>query len=142
MAFVFELPTFEPMKSFDISLNQKQLGLLNQPNADVAMLLDTLFAPFSANYDQLALELQREFRQGGSPDVTHLAFDRVKYDNVTGRGSFRIVLDIRFTFGCEDSVTRKEDQTSEWTFVVGRNKATISFYSSPFAEGRSTADEF
>ncbi len=71
-----------------------------------------------------------------------MIFDRVNYDASTGKGCFRIVLDVRFTFGCEDSVTEKKDQTSEWTFTVNHPNKTIAFYSSPFAESRSTADEF
>ena len=66
--------------------------------------------------------------------------DRVKYDAASGKGSFRVVLDIDYTFGCEDLLTKKENETSEWTFQV--NGETISFYSSPFAESPSTADEF
>ena len=109
---------------------------------DTAGFLNLLFAPATANYQQLSLELQREFRQGGSPDVTQLAFDRVNYSPTMGKGSLRIVLDVRFTFGCEDSVTEKKDQTSEWTFAVDKFANTIRFYSSPFADSRSTADEF
>ena len=133
---------FEPMESFEIGLNALQQRLLSLPDGDVSALLNTLFAPASANYDQLALELQREFRQGGSPDVTRLAFDRVNYNAATCKGSFRIVLDVRFTFGCEDSVTEKKDQTSEWTFVFNPVDKNIVFYGSPYAESRSTADEF
>jgi hypothetical protein len=130
------------MESFEIRLSPAQSYLLSIPNADVNVFLNDLFAPASANYNQLALEVQREFRQGGSPDVIRMTFDRVKYNAATGKGNFRIVLDVRFTFGCEDSVTEKKDQTSEWTFTVSQTHKTVTFYSSPFAEGRSTADEF
>ena len=133
---------FEPMESFEIGLNPQQLHLLSLPDSDVSALLNNLFAPASANYNQLALELQREFRQGGSPDVTRMALDRIYYNAAADKGSFRIVLDVRFTFGCEDSVTEKRDQTSEWTFTMNGGTQTIHFYNSPFAEGRSTADEF
>lgn len=133
---------FAPMESFEIKLNQQQIDLFNLPDTDMATFLNNLFAPTSVNYNQLTLELQREFRQGGSPDVTRMAFDRVNYNAATGKGSFRIVLDVRFTFGCEDSVTEKKDQTSEWTFAMNGDTQTIHFYNSPFAEGRSTADEF
>ena len=136
------MPIFDAMESFEISLNPQQLAQLSMPDADTAAFLDDLFEPSCVNYNQLALELQREFRQSGSPDVTRMAFDRVNYNAATGKGSFRIVLDVRFTFGCEDSVTEKKDQTSEWTFSLNRNTRTISLYSSPFAESRSTADEF
>ena len=130
------------MESFEISLSPQQFAQLSGTNSNITGLLNGLFVPGSDNYRKLAFELQREFRQGGSPDVTRITFDRIKYDGAAGKGSFRVVADIRFTFGCEDSVTEKRDQTSEWTFVVDGTRETIAFYSSPFAEGRSTADEF
>lgn len=102
----------------------------------------TFFAPGSNRYQQLAYELQREFKHGGSPQVTDIRFDRVKYDTQTHKGSFRIMLDINFTFGCEDVTTEKKDQTSEWTFEIDMNANTINLFSSPFAVERSTADEF
>ena len=136
------MPIFDAMESFEIGLNPQQLNQLVTHDVDITPLLSDLFAPTSANYNQLALELQREFRQGGSPDVTRMAFDRVDYNAATGKGSFRIVLDVRFTFGCEDSVTEKKDQTSEWSFTLNGDTKTITFYSSPFAESRSTVDEF
>jgi hypothetical protein len=89
----------------------------------------------------LAYELQREFKQGGSPEVTSMVIDRVKYDTATYAGSFRVVLDINFTFGCEDVKTEKYDQTSEWTFSIDMPGKTMSFNNS-FAGERSTADEF
>ena len=128
------------MESFQIMLNQQKANALNQP--DAGAVINGLFTPSSENYNRLALELQREFRQGGSPDVTRMVFDRTKYDVTSGKGSFRIVLDVRFTFGCEDSVTEKKDQTSEWTFSLNKADLSVTFYSSPFAESRSTADEF
>ncbi|WP_457129027.1 hypothetical protein [Mucilaginibacter sp. HD30] len=130
------------MENFQIQLNQQQFEWFGRPDTDAATLLNNLFAPATANYNQLALELQREFRQGGSPDVMRMAFDRVGYCATTGKGSVRIVLDVRFTFGCEDSITEKNNQTSEWTFKVNPLDKTITFQSSPFAEERSTADEF
>lgn len=133
---------FEPMESFETRLNAQQFNLLSLPDNDVNAFLSDLFAPASANYNQLALELQREFRQSGSPDIIRMTFDRVNYNAATGNGSFRIVLDVRFTFGCEDSLTEKKDQTSEWTFALNGDTQTIRFSSSPFAESRSTADEF
>nr|WP_294792204.1 hypothetical protein [uncultured Mucilaginibacter sp.] len=136
------MPIFDAMESFEINLSPLQITQLSKPDANVAAFLDYLFEPSSINYNQLALELQREFRQGGSPDVTRMAFDRVNYSAATGKGSFRIVLDVRFTFGCEDSVTEKKDQTSEWSFALNHDTLTINFSSSPFAESRSTADEF
>lgn len=136
------MPIFEPMENFNINITRQQQDLLKQPDADLTTFLNTLFAPLSANYTQLALELQREFRQAGSPDITAMVIDRVKYNPATGKGSFRVVLDVRFSFLCEDAITEKEDQTSEWTFALNAGEDAISFYSSPFAESRSTADEF
>jgi len=128
------------MESFEISLSPQQVDKLGTPPVDMAAFFDGLFEQGTANYRQLTLELQREFKQGGSPEVRSAAFDRVNYNTATNTGGFRIVLDISFTFGCEDSITEKKDQTSEWTFA--RFGAIIKFYSSPFAESRSTADEF
>ncbi len=130
------------MESFAIKISTEQVNKLIKPGADVQTILSLLFYPGTANYRALAYELQREFRQGGSPDVTRIAFDRISFNQNTGAGKLRVILDIRLTFGCEDSVTEKKDQTSEWTFTVDAANLTIRFYSSPFAESRSTADEF
>jgi len=130
------------MESFEIGLDPALINLLHQPKADIAVVLNTLFAPASANYQKLILELQREFRQHGSPDVTRIAFDRAKHDAAKNTGSFRVLLDVQFSFGCEDSVTDKKDQTSEWTFAVNLVTHIITFCSSPFVDARSTADEF
>ena len=109
---------------------------------DITALLHNFFANGSTNYQRFVYELQREFKQGGSPDVTGIKFDRVNYDAQTYTGSFRVVLDINFTFGCEDMTTEKKDQTSEWTFEIDMDANTINLYSSPYAEARSTVDEF
>ncbi|MEO8887273.1 MAG: hypothetical protein ABI367_14500 [Mucilaginibacter sp.] len=130
------------MEHLSFSLNIAQLHVLSNASPDITVFMDRFFAPDTTYYRQLTYELQREFKQAGSPDITLITFDRVQYNITTGHGSFRIVLDINFTFGCEDVITKKTDQTSEWTFSVDMHHNTISFYSSPFAEGRSTADEF
>ena len=130
------------MEQLTFILNSQQSEIVNHENPDITGFLNQLFAPGSDNYRQLAYELQREFKQGGSPEVTRITIDRVKYDAATAKGSFRIVLDINFTFGCEDVKTEKEGQTSEWTFKLNHAAQTINFYSSPYAESRSTADEF
>ncbi|MCJ8211044.1 hypothetical protein MUY27_15100 [Mucilaginibacter sp. RS28] len=111
-----------------------------QQGDDVNHYLSLLFTPGSASYDQLKYELQREYRFNGSPEVTSIKFDKGQLD--ANKGSFRVILDINFTFGCEDVQTDKHDQTSDWTFDVDREKQLIRFYSSPYAEARSTADEF
>ena len=130
------------MEHLSFTLNTQQLATFKQDNAEITAFLHSFFTPGSNNYQQLTYELQREFKQGGSPEVTAVAFDRVNYDAQTRKGSFRIVLDINFTFGCEDVKTEKQGETSEWTFAVNFPNNTINFYSSPFAESRSTADEF
>lgn len=130
------------MEHLTFSLNTHQLEIFNEGNAYLTAFLHNFFTQGSNNYQQLAYELQREFKQGGSPEVTAIAFDRVNYDAQTFNGSFRIVLDINFTFGCEDVKTDKQGETSEWTFAVNFPNNIINFYSSPFAESRSTADEF
>ena len=130
------------MEKLTYSLAIQELALFNRESAGITAFLHNFFKPGNSNYQQLAYELQREFKQGGSPEVTAVAFDRVKYDALTHKGSFRIVLDINFTFGCEDVKTEKQGETSEWTFAVNFPNNTINFYSSPFAESRSTADEF
>ncbi|WP_214071196.1 hypothetical protein [Mucilaginibacter sp. dw_454] len=130
------------METLDIALNNNQVNLLNHTDVNIDQLLGELFQPATDNYQKLAYELQREFKWGGSPDVTSMVFDRIKYDTTTHKGSFRIVLDISFTFGCEDVRTYKPDQTSEWTFTIHLTEKIMKLYSSPFAESRSTADEF
>lgn len=126
------------MDSLLIPLNDDQLDSLT----DLDNLLNNLFKPGTDNYHKLAYELQREFRHGGSPDVMRIHFDRIKFDGNTGKGSFRIVLDIGFTFGCEDLHVEKQNQTSEWTFAIDKTAKNIALHSSPYAESRSTADEF
>ncbi len=130
------------MEHLTFPVSDQQLETFNQGSAAITNFLHAFFAPGGSNYQQLAYELQHEFKQGGSPEVTSIAFDRVHYNAQTHKGSFRIVLDINFTFGCEDVITEQKGQTSEWTFAVDMHANTIHFYSSPFAESRSTADEF
>lgn len=130
------------MESLSYSLAIQDLAIFSRYGEDITALLHNFFAPGSSRYQQLAYELQREFKQGGSPQVTSIRFDRVSYNCQTHTGSFRIVLDINFTFGCEDITTEKKDQTSEWTFAIDMYTDTIHLYSSPFAVERSTVDEF
>ncbi|MGF7073001.1 hypothetical protein [Mucilaginibacter sp. 3215] len=130
------------MNSLQIKLNKGQLDELKNEPASLLSFLNVMFEPLSANYEQLKHALEREFRPEGSPEVTRLNFDRIKFDRNTGQGSFRIVLDVNYSFGCEDVVTYKKDQTSEWTFLVDHTLLIVSFYSSPFIDSRSTADEF
>ena len=130
------------MEKLTFTLDSQTSEIFNQGNASITNFLHAFFVPKSNHYQQLAYELQREFKQGGSPEVTAITFDRLKYNAQTAQGSFRIVLDINFTFGCEDVKTEKQGETSEWTFAINPANNTINFYSSPFAESRSTADEF
>lgn len=130
------------MEHLTFRVDNDQLEIFDQGCAVITNFLHYFFTPGGNNYRQLAYELQREFKQGGSPEVTALVFNRVKYHAPTSTGSFRIVLDINFTFGCEDVTTEQKGQTSEWTFAIDMFNNTINFYSSPFAESRSTADEF
>ncbi len=130
------------MNSLQIKLNKGQLDELNNEPASLLKLLNNVFEPLSANYEQLKYSLEREFRPEGSPEVTRLNFDRIKFDQNTGQGSFRIVLDVNYSFGCEDVVTHKKDQTSEWTLLVDYELLIINFFSSPYIDSRSTADEF
>jgi hypothetical protein len=125
------------MQSFELKPDE-----LPGAGTDITVYLNTLFEPGTNAFGQLAYEIQREFRFGGSPDVKRLHIDRVSFDKTKGTGSFRVVLDIDFTFGCEDVLTQKQDQTSEWKFKVDRDNGVLKFTGSPFAEGRSTADEF
>lgn len=115
---------------------------LPQAGEDMTAYLNSLFIPGSKAFTELAYEVQHEFRYGGSPDVRRMVLDRVNYNAITGTGSFRVVLDIDFSFGCEDLQTKKKDQTSEWSFQVDEQQATIIFNGSPYAEERSTGDEF
>lgn len=127
------------MESFAIGISKAEVDDLA---FDAGRFLTAMFNTSSPNYQTLAYEIQREFKQGGSPDVTSMTFDRVTYHPASGKGNFRVVLNIRYTFGCEDVVTEKTNQTSEWTFAVDAGNNLIRFYNSPFAEERSTADEF
>ncbi|GAA4086201.1 hypothetical protein [Mucilaginibacter panaciglaebae] len=130
------------METLNIVLSSAQICLLNQFPPAIANLLSDLFQPGTNNYLKLVYELQREFKGGGSPDISRISFDRIKYDAATAKGSFRTLLDISFTFGCEDVTTDKPDQTSEWTFTVNPAEKNMTLFSSPFAESRSTVDEF
>lgn len=130
------------MNSLQIKFSKGQHDELKAEPASLLKFLNVLFEPLSANYEQLKYALEREFRPEGSPEVTRLNFDRVKFDQNTGQGSFRIVLDVNYSFGCEDVVTYKKDQTSEWTFLVDYKLLIINFFSSPYIDSRTTADEF
>ncbi|WP_431198415.1 hypothetical protein ACRQ5D_26845 [Mucilaginibacter sp. P25] len=91
-----------------IKLHKGQLDELKDEPASLLNFLNIIFEPLSANYEQLKYALEREFRPEGSPEVVSLNFDRIKFDQNTGQGSFRIVLDIDYAFGCEDLVTHKK----------------------------------
>ncbi|MDP9076462.1 MAG: hypothetical protein M3O71_03480 [Bacteroidota bacterium] len=107
---------------------------------DAETLLEDLFSPGTNPYELLKNALEREFRPNGAPEVKQMSIDRVKYDTVTCKGNFRVVLNIDYTFGCEDLLVQKNNETSEWTFAVIND--SITFYSSPYIDSRSTADEF
>lgn len=119
-----------------------QPGTMPDTKMDLDSYFNKLFATGSSGFQKLTYELQREFRFGGSPDVNSVHIDRIKFDAEKSKGSFRVVLDIDFTFGCEDVRTNKPDQTSEWTFETDVANHKLLFYGSPYANGRSTADEF
>jgi len=127
------------MDDFKIQLTTTQLSGVSN---NTCLLLKELFQTGSKNYDTLAYELQREFKAGGSPQVTRIDFDRASFHINSGQGKFRVILDINYTFGCEDVKTEKQDQTSEWSFTYDKNSGIITFHSSPFVESRTTADEF
>jgi len=110
--------------------------------SDTEALLTDLFQPGNMAYELLKSAIEREFRPNGAPDVKRMEIDRIKYDIKTGEGRFRVLLDITFTFGCEDLVTKKDNETSEWTFFIDAANRILTCYSSPYAESRSTADEF
>jgi hypothetical protein len=129
----------QPMDSFEIQLDKAQT---DKDNFSAEVFIQQLFAPGGKPYEELQHAIEREFRPNGAPEVRRMAIDRVKYDTSTGKGSFRVVLDINYTFGCEDLLTKKKDQTSEWTFHIDNEKHLIAFYGSPYVDSRSTADEF
>ncbi|WP_295795783.1 hypothetical protein [Mucilaginibacter sp.] len=78
---------------------------------DIANNLESLFAdlfrPGNRAYELLKSSIAREFRHNGAPEVNRMTVDRIKYDSITATGSFRVLLDITYTFGCEDLVTQK-----------------------------------
>ncbi|WDF53824.1 hypothetical protein [Mucilaginibacter sp. KACC 22063] len=109
---------------------------------DWTAFLNNIFQPGEKSCEQLVYELQIEFKSGGSPDVSNIKIDRVKFDAAKRTGRFRILLDVTFTFGCEDICTLKKDQTSEWSFEIDPSNQNIAFSNTLYPEGRSTADEF
>jgi len=109
---------------------------------DAESLLTDLFLPGNKAYELLKNAIEREFRPNGAPEVTRMMIDRITYNIATSKGSFRVLLDISYTFGCEDLVTKKNDETSEWTFSIDAGGGILTCYSSPYADSRSTADEF
>lgn len=111
-------------------------------SGDMESLLKDLFSVGSIPYELLKHALEREFRPHGAPEVKKIEIDRVKFNPVTGNGSFRVVLDIDYTFGCEDLLRAKKNETSEWTFTTATEDGYIIFYSSPTIGSRSTANEF
>jgi len=115
---------------------------LNDIPGDIEALLQDLFKTGSKPYDLLKQAIEREFRPNGAPEVKRMHIDRIKFNAGTGRGNFRVVLDIDYTFGCEDVLKTKENETSEWTFSIDAADNQIRFYSSPDIDSRSTADEF
>jgi hypothetical protein len=127
------------MDSFEIQLDKTHA---DKDNFSAEVFIPQLFSPDGKPYEELRHAIEREFRQNGAPEVRRMAIDRVKYDAYTCKGSFRVVLDINYTFGCEDLLTKKQDQTSEWTFRLDNEKRLITFYGSPYIDSRSTADEF
>ena len=122
------------MESFEI----KTEDIANNPES----LLEDLFRPGNKAYELLKSSIAREFRHNGSPEVKRMIVDRIKYDGTTAKGSFRVLLDIAYTFGCDDLVTQKNNETSEWTFMVNTDRSAVTFSGSPYADSRSTADEF
>jgi hypothetical protein len=129
------------MSEFEIPLTATQVELLTE-NKALAKLFRALFQPFQENWFTLSREIQHELKASGSPEITHLEFDRISFDNESHQGKFRVVLDVNFTFGCEDLKREKEGETSEWTFTFDQAEKTLTFHGSPFVQSRSTADEF
>lgn len=114
---------------------------LNVVPGNIENLLMNLFTT-GKPYELLKQAIEREFRPNGAPDVKKITVDRIKFSPSAGKGSFRVVLDIDYAFGCEDMLKTKENETSEWTFSVDAEENYIRFYSSPYLDSRSTADEF
>ena len=125
------------MDSFEIKLDQSHK---DKPDENINVFLKDMFKADTKAYGLLKSAIEREFRHNGAPEVLGMIIDRIKYDSTNRKGNFRVVLDINYTFGCEDLLTEKKDQTSEWSFNI--DKEVITFNSSPYAEARSTADEF
>jgi len=122
------------MESFEIKTKDIASGPEN--------LVADLFRPGNKAHELLKSSIEREFRPNGAPEVKRMTIDRIKFNSATANGSFRVVLDITYTFGCEDLVTQKNNETSEWTFRVNTDCGAITFSGSPYADSRSTADEF
>ncbi|SDS54872.1 hypothetical protein SAMN05216490_1358 [Mucilaginibacter mallensis] len=127
------------MDSFETQLDKAQLS---SDNFSAETFIPGLFKPGSDPYDKLKHAIEREFRPNGAPEVIQMDIDRVKYEPTSGKGNFRVVLDINYTFGCEDLLIKKNEQTSEWTFFIDQQLLCIFFDGSPYIDSRSTADEF
>jgi hypothetical protein len=125
------------MDHFEIKFDKSHKDKLDQ---DINSFFEDLFKANTKAYGLLKSAIEREFRHNGAPEVLAMTIDRIKYNVTNGKGNFRVVLNINYTFGCEDLLTEKKDQTSEWSFNI--DKETINFNSSLYAEARSTADEF
>ena len=122
------------MDTFEVKLD-------NIP-ADIKNLLEDLFKKGNKPYELLKQAIEREFRPNVAPEVKRMEIDRIMFEQVSVKGSFWVVLDIDYTFGCEDVLKAKENETSEWTFSVNNESENIRFCSSPDIDSRSTADEF
>lgn len=127
------------MDSFEIQSDKAQLST---DNFSAETFIPGLFKLGNKPYDELKHAIEREFRPNGAPEVIQMNIDRVKYNPSTSKGSFRVVLNINYTFGCEDLLVKKQDQTSEWTFFIDQQLFIIFFCGSPDIDSRSTADEF
>lgn len=93
-------------------------------------------------YEQVILELARENRPGGSPEIKELQIGDASLSEDLLSGKVRLVYDVEYVFGCEDSSTYKAGQSSDWVFVVNRAQSEIIFKKAFYEEERSTADEF
>jgi len=125
------------MDSFEIKFNDSH-SVETENDADT--FLHAIFQKGLKAYGLLKNAIEREFRRNGAPEVLAMNIDRVKYNRIGQTGTFRVVLNINYTFGCEDLLVEKKEQTSEWSFIISKDH--ITFNSSPYAEERSTADEF
>ena len=130
------------METFEIEINKTDAKLLLAEDLDMEVLLKETFEQEEA-HQLLKTAIERENSiHYGAPELECFIIDRVEVDYSAVAGKFRVVFDINFDFGCVGLKTRKEDQTSEWTFQYDSKHSRMLFKGAEYRDLRTTADEY